>query len=53
MNTAPPEHIDVFVSGMEGYHLGCLYEKDDYRTITFGRFTLEWLADGGDALERV
>jgi sialidase-1 len=30
-------------------HLGCLYERDDYRKITFARFSLDWLTDGKDA----
>ena len=28
--------------------IGCLYERDDYRKITFARFTLGWLTDGKD-----
>ena len=28
--------------------IGCLYERDDYRQITFARFTLGWLTDGKD-----
>ena len=28
--------------------IGCLYEKDDYRRLTLGRFTLEELTDGAD-----
>ena len=28
--------------------IGCLYERDGYRKITFARFTLEWLTDGKD-----
>jgi sialidase-1 len=28
--------------------IGCLYERDDYRKITFVRFTLGWLTDGKD-----
>lgn len=31
--------------------IGCLYERDDYRTITFARFTLEWLTGGADSLD--
>jgi len=33
--------------------IGCLYErgeKDPYETITFARFSIEWLADGADSL---
>lgn len=26
--------------------IGCLYESDEYRTITFARFSLEWLMQG-------
>ena len=26
--------------------IGCLYERDKYRKITFARFTLDWLTDG-------
>jgi len=26
--------------------IGCLYERDDYKRITFARFTLDWLTDG-------
>jgi sialidase-1 len=32
--------------------IGCLYERDDYGKITFARFTLAWLTDGEDGLER-
>ena len=28
--------------------IGCLYERDEYRKITFARFTLGWLTDGKD-----
>jgi sialidase-1 len=28
--------------------IGCLYERDDYRKITFARFTLGWLTEGKD-----
>jgi sialidase-1 len=28
--------------------IGCLYERDGYRKITFGRFTLRWLTAGKD-----
>lgn len=28
--------------------IGCLYERDDYRKITFARFTLGWLTDEKD-----
>jgi sialidase-1 len=28
--------------------IGCLYERDGYRKITFARFTLRWLTDGKD-----
>ena len=28
--------------------IGCLFERDDYATLTFARFTLEWLTDGID-----
>ncbi len=28
--------------------IGCLYERDGYRKITFARFTLGWLTDGKD-----
>lgn len=28
--------------------IGCLYERDDYRKITFARLTLGWLTDGND-----
>lgn len=31
--------------------IGCLYEKDGYRKITFARFGLEWLTDGKDKPE--
>lgn len=31
--------------------IGCLYEKNDYKTLTFARFTLEWLTDGKDRIE--
>ena len=30
--------------------LGCLYEKDGYKAVTFARFTLEWLTGGKDKL---
>jgi sialidase-1 len=35
--------------------IGCLYErgnKTPYETITFARFTVEWLTDGADTLEK-
>jgi sialidase-1 len=28
--------------------IGCLYERDDYRIISFVRFTLDWLTDNKD-----
>jgi len=28
--------------------IGCLFERDGYKTITFARFTLAWLTDGTD-----
>jgi len=28
--------------------IGCLWERDGYKKITFSRFTLEWLTDGKD-----
>ncbi len=28
--------------------LGLLFEKDGYKSITFARFTLDWLTDGKD-----
>jgi len=28
--------------------IGCLYERDGYRKITFARFNLRWLTDGKD-----
>jgi sialidase-1 len=28
--------------------IGCLFERDDYRKITFARFSLAWLTDGRD-----
>jgi sialidase-1 len=28
--------------------IGCLYERDEYRRISFARFTLGWLTDGKD-----
>jgi len=28
--------------------IGCLFERDKYSKITFGRFSLEWLTDGRD-----
>ena len=28
--------------------IGCLYERDDFRKITFAHFTLGWLTDGKD-----
>lgn len=28
--------------------IGCLFERDDYKAITFARFTLAWLTDGKD-----
>ena len=31
--------------------VGCLYEKDNYRRITFARFDLDWLTEGKDALK--
>ena len=31
--------------------IGCLYEKDGYRKITFARFTLDWLTDEKDSLK--
>ncbi|MHC4573658.1 MAG: sialidase family protein [Planctomycetota bacterium] len=36
-------------------HIACLYEagqEHPYETITFARFTLEWLTDGKDSLEK-
>jgi sialidase-1 len=30
--------------------IGCLYERDGYRKISFARFTLDWLTDGNDYL---
>jgi len=30
--------------------IGCLYERDSYRKITFARFSLEWLTRGQDAI---
>jgi sialidase-1 len=30
--------------------VGLLYEKDDYRSLAFARFTLEWLTDGKDRI---
>jgi sialidase-1 len=30
--------------------IGCLYERDDYKRITFAQFTLDWLS-GGDGQE--
>jgi sialidase-1 len=32
--------------------LGCLYETDTYGRIRFARFTLDWLTDGRDRIER-
>jgi sialidase-1 len=32
--------------------IGCLFERDDYSKIAFARFTLEWLTDGRDRLEK-
>ncbi len=32
--------------------VGCLYEADGTRTIVFARFTLDWLTEGKDALEK-
>ena len=32
--------------------VGLLYEKDNYRTLTFVAFTLDWLTDGRDRLRR-
>lgn len=32
--------------------IGCLYEADETRKIVFARFTLDWLTDGKDALEK-
>ena len=32
--------------------IGCLYERDYYRRITFARFDLEWLTDGKDRLTK-
>jgi len=32
--------------------IGCLYERDSYSKITFARFTIEWLTDGEDRLEK-
>ena len=32
--------------------IGCLFERDGYRHITFARFALEWLTNGEDRLER-
>jgi sialidase-1 len=29
--------------------IGCLFERDQYATITFARFSLAWLTDGNDA----
>ncbi|NQT53287.1 exo-alpha-sialidase [bacterium] len=31
--------------------IGCLFERDAYKHITFARFTLEWLTDGRDKSE--
>ncbi len=32
--------------------LGVLFEKDGYSSITFARFTLDWLSDGADSLRK-
>lgn len=32
--------------------IGCLYEADGYGRIAFARFTLDWLTDGKDRLEK-
>ncbi len=32
--------------------IGCLYETDTYKRIRFARFTLDWLTDGKDHVER-
>ena len=32
--------------------VGLLYEKDNYRALTFVAFTLDWLTDGRDRLPR-
>ena len=29
-------------------NIGLIYERDEYRKITFAGFTLEWLTDGDD-----
>ena len=31
--------------------IGCLFERDNYKTITFAHFTLDWLTDGKDAVK--
>ena len=31
--------------------IGCLFEADQYRSIRFARFTLDWLTEGADAWE--
>ena len=32
--------------------VGCLFERDGYAKITFARFTLDWLTDGKDTLQK-
>lgn len=37
------------------WNIGCLYEKgkkDPYEKITFARFSLEWLTDGDDSIDK-
>ena len=31
--------------------IGCLFERDGYRNISFSQFTLGWLTDGKDQLK--
>lgn len=33
--------------------VGCLYEAEGTRKVVFARFTLDWLSDGKDALEKI
>jgi len=35
---------------LPNWHIGCLYEKDNYSKIVFARFSVEWLTDGKDSL---
>jgi len=48
----PDEFMYSCLTVLPDLSLGCLYETDGYRIIRFARFTLDWLTDGADGIER-